>query len=178
MSNDPFTRREFSVSLASFFALGSLVKVRPFTGAGAARAEELSHNAEAIHQEVVINASRSRVYEALTDATRFTAVMALSPVPKGAPAQIAREEGGKFTLFGGYITGRHIELLRNQRIVQAWRSGSWGPGMFSIARFELQEQSGRTKIVFDHAGFPAGEGEHLASGWHANYWEPLRKYLV
>ncbi|WP_157045815.1 hypothetical protein [Polaromonas sp. JS666] len=32
-------------------------------------------------------------------------------------------------------------------------------------------------LLFDHAGFPEGTDEHLETGWHANYWEPLKKYL-
>jgi activator of HSP90 ATPase len=80
--------------------------------------------------------------------------------------------------FGGYITGRHIELAPNERIVQAWRAGGWEPGKYSIARFELREQGEQTKIVFDHTGFPNGDAEHLLEGWNTNYWEPLRKYLA
>jgi hypothetical protein len=45
-------------------------------------------------------------------------------------------------------------------------------------KFELVEHNSSTKIVFDHTGFPQGKGDHLAAGWSANYWEPLRKYLV
>ena len=52
------------------------------------------------------------------------------------------------------------------------------PGVYSIAKFELGNQSGQTKAIFDHSGFPAGKGEHLAEGWVANYWEPLRKYFA
>ena len=94
------------------------------------------------------------------------------------PPEISREAGGAFSLFGGYVTGRHIELVPNERIVQAWRAGSWDPGIYSIARFELVEQGSGTKIVFDHTGFPKGDGEHLAAGWKMNYWEPLEKLLA
>jgi activator of HSP90 ATPase len=59
--------------------------------------------------------------------------------------------GGAFTLFGGYITGRHVELVPNDRIVQAWRTGGWAPGVYSIAKFELVEQGSlqksRTRIL-------------------------------
>jgi activator of HSP90 ATPase len=82
-----------------------------------------------------------------------------------------------FKLFGGYISGRHLELLPGERIVQAWRTGSWKPGEYSIVRFELREHGPGTKIIFDHLGFPQGQAEHLASGWKGNYWEPLQKYL-
>ena len=62
--------------------------------------------------------------------------------------------------------------------MQAWRTGSWDPGVYSIAKFEFVEQGPGTKIVFDHTGFPKGEAEVLASGWKAHYWEPLQKLLA
>jgi activator of HSP90 ATPase len=99
-------------------------------------------------------------------------------VPASAATEIAREAGGAFSAFGGYVTGRQIELVSNERIVQAWRAGSWDPGSYSIARFELTEQGADTKLVFDHTGFPAGEAQHLAEGWKGNYWEPLAKFLA
>jgi activator of HSP90 ATPase len=95
-----------------------------------------------------------------------------------SPTQISREPGGAFILFGGIIVGRHIELVPNQRIVQAWRVAYWDPGIYSIAKFELVEQGAETKIVFDHAGFPKGQAEHLAAGWKGHYWDPLAHYLA
>ena len=178
LANGP-TRRQAIAGIAIAFgglALGS-------TAAWAAAEEEISHTAESIHQEPVFKASRKRVYEALTDTKQFDKVIQLSGVmksmpPGGEPTEISREVGGAFALFGGYVTGRHIELVPNDRIVQAWRAGSWDPGVYSIARFELAEQGSGTKIVFDHTGFPKGAGEHLAAGWKAHYWDPLDKFLA
>jgi len=128
-------------------------------------------------------ASPQRVYEALTDAKEFTRVIQLSGALQAMhlpdqPAQISREAGGAFALFGGYITGRHVELVPNVRVVQAWRTGGWPPGVYSIAKFELVKQGSASKIVFDHTGFPKGEAQSLASGWTAHYWEPLAKVLA
>jgi activator of HSP90 ATPase len=75
------------------------------------------------------------------------------------PAEISREAGGAFSLYGGVITGRHIELVPNVRVVQAWRAGDWPAGVYSIAKFELVAQGSGPKIVFDHAGF---QGTHPA----------------
>jgi activator of HSP90 ATPase len=173
---DELTRREFSTRLASLFAFTSI------TGRGMAAPLSPSSNevirTDAIHQEVTLKANRHRVYEALTDAKQFSALMAYSTVPKAPPAQIAPDVGGTFSIFGGHIVGRHLELVPDQRIVQAWRVVDWAPGIFSIARFQLKDKSSATTIVFDHIGFPNGQATHLASGWHLNYWEPLRKYLV
>ena len=98
--------------------------------------------------------------------------------PGKNPTEISRQVGGAFKLFGGHIVGRHIELVPNQRIVQAWRVVDWNPGVYSIVTFELTEQGSNTKILFDHIGFPEGKAQQLADGWTANYWEPLRKYLA
>ena len=142
----------------------------------------LSHNAEAIHQEVVFKANPQRIYEALTDSKQFQEIQLLSGTVDGIdlrahPAQISRELGGSFSLFGDYIVGRQLELVPNQRLVQAWREISWEPGIFSVVRFQLKAQGTGTHLIFDHTGFPAGAGEHLAIGWKAHYWEPLEQYL-
>lgn len=128
--------------------------------------------AESIHQEVVFEVPPKRVYEALLDAAQF------SKVTGGAPTDISRDVGGAFSCFGGMIEGRNVELLPNQRIVQAWRAKNWAPGVYSIARFELKAEGAKTRLVFEHLGFPEGEREHLAGGWEANYWVPLRTFLA
>jgi activator of HSP90 ATPase len=173
------TRRQWIAGVAIAFGGLPLDSTEAWAGAE----DGISRTAESIHQEAVIKASRKRVYEALTDAKQFDKVIQLSGAMQSMhlgdkPAEISREVGGAFTLFGGYITGRHVELVPNERIVQAWRTGGWAPGIYSIAKFELVEQGSGTKIVFDHTGFPKGEAEVLASGWKAHYWEPLEKLLA
>ncbi len=189
MNFNRLTRRDFSVRAASLLsalgisgtAFGSIAIPR---AARPAATDELTHTSDAIHQEVLIKAPRKRVYEALTDAAQFEKVVQLSNavktsmVPPGKPAEISREAGGAFALFGGYISGRQIELVPNERIVQAWRTGSWPAGAYSIAKFAFTDQDSNTKLIFDHTGFPNGDAQHLAEGWHVNYWEPLAKFLA
>jgi len=178
LANQP-TRRHAIVGVAMAFGGLALGSAEARVGAE----DEISRTAEAIHQEPVFKASRKRVYEALTDTKQFDSVIQISGVmksmpPGGKPTEIGGEVGGAFVLFGGYITGRHVELVPNERIVQAWRAGSWDPGIYSIARFELAEQGSGTKIIFDHTGFPKGGAEHLAAGWKEHYWEPLATLLA
>jgi len=144
----------------------------------------LSHASEAIRQELVFNASPGRVYQALTSTKQFDAITRLSDgdaLLKAAgakPTMINGEAGGTFTLFGGYITGRNLEMLQDERLVQAWRAGSWKPGAFSIAAFSFIRDGAKTKLLFEHRGFPEGEGSSLAQGWHAHYWGPLTTFLA
>lgn len=140
------------------------------------------HSAENIRQEPVFTANRSRVYQTLTVAQEFEQVVRLSAASKtmpigSKPSEISKEVGGAFSLFGGYIIGRHLELSPNERIVQAWRAQSWPAGAYSIVSFVLKEHGTGTTIAFDHRGFPDGLGQHLAEGWRINYWEPMEKYL-
>jgi activator of HSP90 ATPase len=123
-----------------------------------------------IHQEIDFNTSPQLLYEALLDANQFTAF-------SGRPAEINREVGGAFSLFGGHIIGRNVELLPNHRIVQAWRVVTWPEGVYSIAKFELKPHGSGTRLVFDHIGFPEGLHDHLAEGWESNYWMLLKKYF-
>jgi uncharacterized protein YndB with AHSA1/START domain len=174
------TRRQLIAGLGAAFGGAMLAS----TIAWAEADEEISHAAESIHQEPVFKASRKRVYEALIDAKQFSKVVMLSAAMKTGMApgmkqtEVSNEAGGAFTAFGGYVTGRQIELVPNERIVQVWRAGSWDPGAYSIAKFEFVDQGSGSKIVFDHTGFPRGTAEHLAAGWRMNYWEPLEKFLA
>src|SRR5687768_15388418 len=129
----------------------------------------MSH--DAIHQEITLASPPARVYEVLTDSARFSAMTG------GAPTEISREPGGTFSCFGGMIHGRHIELVPGERIVQAWRAKPWEPGAYSMVRFTLTPEGTGTRVTLDHSAFPAGQAEHLAKGWHQNYWEPLARYL-
>jgi len=173
-------RRVMTAGVAA--AVGGLVSAS--TPAWANPAEEISHAAESIHQKPHFAASARKVFEALVDTRQFDKVIQLSAAVASKvalgnkPTQISREAGGTFVVFGGHIFGRQIEILPNERIVQAWRVRDWEPGLYSVARFQVVEKNGGTKINFDHSGFPPGEGEHLAAGWKANYWEPLAKFLA
>jgi activator of HSP90 ATPase len=180
------------VRLASLFAglpvLGLAGKA--FGSAGSAQTahvaslERISKTDESVHHEVLFKASRKRVYEALTETKQFNQVVMLSGAMQGgmppgaAPTEISRELGGAFSIFGGHIVGRQVELVPDERIVQAWRVVDWNPGVYSIVKFELVDQGAETKLILDHAGFPGAMGQHLSDGWRENYWEPLGKYLA
>jgi len=173
------TRRD--VVLGVSIGLGSISMAEE---SALATAEEISHSQESIHQEVHLSAAPQRVYGALTNQDQFQKITQLSAavtsgmVKGGTAAQISKEAGGTFSLFGGIISGRMIELVPNERIVQAWRAGDWPSGVYSIARFELRPDGKGTRLVFDHTGFPAGAAGHLAAGWKGNYWEPLSRVLL
>ena len=170
--NSVQTRRQIIAGGA--VALGSLAVAPIALGAPAqqsmAEKPDSGDKSISIHQEVDFKAPPARLYEALLDAKQFSAF-------SGMPAEINREAGGKFSLFNGHIIGRNLELVSNQRVVQAWRVVTWDEGIYSIVRFQLKARAAGTHLVFDHTGFPEGKKEHLADGWKQNYWEKLQKYF-
>ena len=124
-----------------------------------------------LHQEVDFKVSPQRIYEALLDSKQFAACT-------GMAAEIDPKAGGAFSMFGGLIVGRNIELIPNQRIVQAWRPTHWDPGIYSLVKFDLKPHGSETTIVLDHTGFPEGDYDGLNSGWKPRYWDPMKKFLA
>jgi activator of HSP90 ATPase len=186
VNSNHLTRRALAIHMAALpLALTAATRGLAASNSNVAVAitDGLSHGSEAIHQELLFNASPQRVYGALTSGKSFDAITRLSDgdallKASGAkPTAINAEVGGTFTLFGGYVTGRNLEMLPDERLVQAWRAGSWKPGAFSIATFSFVKEGAKTKLLFDHRGFPDGEGSSLAQGWHTHYWGPLTTFL-
>jgi len=138
---------------------------------GETPARESNRDSTSLHQDVDFAAPASRIEGALLDEKQFAAFT-------GLPATIDPHAGGAFSMFGGLIVGRNVELLRDQRIVQAWRPTHWDPGVYSIVRFEFRTHGAGTTVVLDHTGFPAGQYDHLKAGWQARYWGPLKKFLA
>jgi activator of HSP90 ATPase len=169
------TRREAVTGIA--IALSGLIAGSKVWGESALQTMKetpstaVNQKRTALHQEIDLKADPGRICEALLDSKKFAAFT-------GAPATIDPNPGGYFSMFGGLIVGRNIEIVPSQRVVQAWRPTHWEPGVYSIVKFELRPRVDSTTVVLDHTGFPEGEFDHLEPGWHLRYWEPLKKYFV
>jgi len=174
MNNTPTRRSALAVIAASVGTLLSATVARAQTQQPSMTEKPATpeHKAlTAIHYEIDFKPSPQRLYEAILDQKQFAAF-------SGMPATIDPTPGGAFSMFGGMIVGRNIELVPNQRIVQAWRPTYWDPGYYSLVHFEFKPRAAETTLIFDHTGFPAGDYDSLDSGWHSHYWEPLKKFLA
>jgi activator of HSP90 ATPase len=129
-----------------------------------------------IHLETLIGAVPEEVFELLTNGSLFGAAT-------GIPAEITDREGDPFSLFGGRVEGRQIDLVPSQRVVQAWRFGAahdspWEPGVYSTVRFTLEPDGSGTRLVIDHTGIPAEWIEHLSGGYPSFYLDPVTKFFA
>ena len=112
-------------------------------------------------------ASNDQIYENPLDAEQFSNLMV-------APAVFDRAPGGEFSLFGGKIVGRNLELIASELIVQAWRDGSGRRGEFHCA-FRTRERLIGFALTCDQLGFPDEAFDELDTRWHQLYWEPIRR---
>jgi uncharacterized protein YndB with AHSA1/START domain len=129
-----------------------------------------------IHQEAIIGAAPGEVYAVLTEGERFAAATAM-------PARIGEREGDAFSIFGGRVEGRLVELVPGERLVQAWRFAdehpeTWDPGVYSIVRFSLAPRPGGTHFVIDHDAIPAAAEERIEGGYPTFYRDPLVRYFA
>ena len=170
------TRREMIAGVAAAALCGLAVGTNVWARAGQQQNPKEAPSTAAnqartsLHQEIELKAPPQRIYEIILDSKQFAAFT-------GMPATIDPAAGGAFSMFGGMIVGRNVELIPSQRIVQAWRPTHWDPGVYSVVKFELKPQGSGTMLILDHTGFPEGEYDSLFKGWGLRYWDPLKKYL-
>jgi activator of HSP90 ATPase len=123
-----------------------------------------------IKQSVTFKAKPHEVYEILMDEKKHTEFT-------GGEARINRKVGGKFSIYGGEISGVNIELVPDKRIVQSWRYSDWEEDMYSTATFVLEEVTGHTHLTFTQSGVPDDKYEDIKQGWKDYYWAPMKEML-
>jgi activator of HSP90 ATPase len=111
------------------------------------------------------------IYRALMDSRQHQAFT-------GAPAKIDAKVGGRFTAWGPHLSGVTVELIKDKRIVQAWRAENWPAGHYSIATFDLKRADRGTALTFTQVGVPPKNRKSVNEGWKAHYWQPLKKFFA
>jgi activator of HSP90 ATPase len=96
----------------------------------------------------------------------------------GSPAKIAARVGGKFSAWGGYITGKTLALKPYSRIVQSWRTSEFADSdPDSLIELTFKAVKGGTRLTLAHSGIPAGQVESYKGGWVDSYFTPMRDYF-
>lgn len=97
----------------------------------------------------------------------------------GNPAKISAKEGAKFSVWGGYITGKNLQLVKDKLIVQAWHGSDWAKGETDSTFIMLFEQKGKDAIIhMTHANVPDKYVAGIKQGWTDYYWTPWKEYLT
>lgn len=123
-----------------------------------------------IKQTATFKALPHEIYEMLMDSklhSKFTE----------AKANISRKVGGKFTAYDGYIQGKNLELVKDRKIVQAWREPDFPKNHWSTVTYLLSRNGNGTKLSFTHSGVPLSEYKDIKKGWREFYWEKIKAQL-
>ncbi len=95
----------------------------------------------------------------------------------GGEAQCSNFEGGTFSAWDGYITGENIELTKNKKIVQTWRTTEFDEkDEDSTLSIELVEIQGGTAFILTHTNIPEGQSQYK-QGWVDHYFSPMKEFI-
>jgi activator of HSP90 ATPase len=118
----------------------------------------------------IIPATPQEVYHAWLSSDGHTAMT-------GSPAAISDQVGVDFQAWDGYIHGKNIELITNQRIVQAWRTVEFSDDEpDSRIEVTLEPVGRQTKLTLRHTGLPPHGGQY-EQGWVDSYFEPMKEFF-
>lgn len=96
----------------------------------------------------------------------------------GLAAKIDPNEGGKFSVWDGHITGTNVEIFPYKRIVQKWRSSQFADtDEDSLLELFFTFKDGYTLITITHSNLPEGFEAVYKKGWKENYLKNMKKYF-
>jgi activator of HSP90 ATPase len=127
---------------------------------------------KSIRQTVKFDASPSEVYSLLMDEKKHAAF-------SGSKVTMSKNPNAKFIVFDGYCHGYNIELMMDQKIVQAWHfaEDGWPDDHYSICTFLFESVDSKTKLTFTQTDIPEHKVEELKGGWKQFYWQPMKAFL-
>jgi uncharacterized protein YndB with AHSA1/START domain len=119
-----------------------------------------------------IPASAQDIYDAWLDSEAHTRMT-------GGEAAMSDEIGAQVVAWGGYITGRNLELVPGERIVQSWRTAEFtDQHEDSIVTVTLEEVADGTLLTLTHSRVPDGQTSYQEGGWQVHYLEPMQDYFA
>ena len=118
-----------------------------------------------------IPASAQEIYDAWLDSVTHSKMT-------GGAAIMSDKIGAEVSAWDGYITGRNLDLVPSERIVQAWRTNKFsGQHGDSIITLTLQKSDDGTLLTLMHSNVPDGQTSYELGGWQTHYFEPMHKYF-
>jgi uncharacterized protein YndB with AHSA1/START domain len=120
----------------------------------------------------VIPASPDEIYQAWLDSI-------LHAEMTGGEANMSDEVGADVSAWDGYITGRNLELVPGERIVQSWRTTEFDDAFEdSIVTILLQQTEEGTLLTLEHSNVPDTHRSYEEGGWQSNYFDPMIAYFT
>jgi uncharacterized protein YndB with AHSA1/START domain len=119
----------------------------------------------------IIPASPREIYDTWLDSAGHSEMT-------GGDAAMSDEIGAKVSAWDGYISGRNLELVPGERIVQSWRTTQFTDDHDdSLITVTLEDTNGDTRLTLIHSNVPDEQTSYERSGWQTHYFEPMIAYF-
>ena len=119
-----------------------------------------------------IPASARQIYDAWLDSLAHSEMT-------GSKANMSNEVGADVSAWGDYITGRNLELIPGERIVQSWRTAQFlEEHEDSIITVTLEDAENGTLLTLVHSNVPDDQMSYEQGGWEQHYFGPMKKYFA
>lgn len=126
---------------------------------------------ESIRLSATFSVKPKTIYDAWLSGKEHTAMT-------GGKATASTKVGGSYTAWDKYIKGKNLELIRNKRILQSWRSAEFPEdSLNSFLLVKLEETKNGTKLTLVHSEIPDGQAKSYKSGWVEHYINPMKEYF-
>lgn len=93
----------------------------------------------------------------------------------GESAQMSDQVGDEFSLWGGDIIGKNLEVVKNEKLVQQWYFGD--DGSESIVTIKLWPKKSSTSVELSHSNIPEEAYENIVDGWNEAYLGAIKALL-
>ncbi|MES2479960.1 MAG: SRPBCC domain-containing protein [Bacteroidota bacterium] len=129
----------------------------------------MSHN---LKIEILLPATPEQVMHMMTDQKQIE-------IWSGEEAVFEAKEGGKVSLFGGWMNGE-VKKLSKEELSYTWATSDWKEGTeVSLVEMKLKADGEQTTLVLQHSNLPdEDEVQSHKSGWYDFFFTPLEDYLM
>jgi uncharacterized protein YndB with AHSA1/START domain len=142
------------------------------TNADMALAPMEHHMRYAYTLTTTLPASADEIYDAWVDSRAHSEMT-------GAEANQSHEVGAAVAAWGDYISGRNLELVPGERIVQSWRTADFtDEHEDSIITVTLEGVADGTLLTLVHSNVPEDQTSYERGGWEDHYFEPMKEYFA
>lgn len=118
-----------------------------------------------------IPATPEKLYEAWLSSEGHAAMT-------GVNAIVSDQINGAFVVYNGYITGRNVKLIPNEKIIQTWRTTEFNnEDPDSNLELTLIRDDQETLLILTHSNIPDNSTTDYATSWEEYYFAPMKVYF-